>query len=279
MKKYIILLVCFLLCSLFCIDSFAETADEIQQKYLSENRQELEAVRSTVQLNNENGADRHIPEASLDFDRAYRLYFLNDGDVIKAYEDEGSFGANITDKYAWILPYTDVYTGELEVVRSNNSKTGWALRVDTDFQTKTALNYDGVDASIKGVLENVLNSFPDADLSTIRYCSSKQFKCRLLYFSDNGEEYIVPYFAEPVSCFTTGQIYKAGDFIAAAKNQLDSDTETAKTENKTGSFDKIFIIYLVIGTAVVLVFVLIVVFMKSKKRKEEAADDNSNEKV
>ena len=272
MRRFFSLIICTVLCILFLLPSFAYNAPEIQEKILSENKEELDSVYTTLMTNNQNPDNRQINTESLNILHSFRLFYLNSGDIISAYEKSGKFGSNITDKYCWVVPYSDD-SGEVVVVRSDNTQTGWAVKIVSSFNADTVKNFNNVAPGIINAYNVIIDKYPDFDVKSIRFCECNQLKCRLMYFTAEGKEYIIPYFTAPVNNFTTAKVYTVSDFMDAARRYVAENENSLKPEDE--KYDKIFIVYIVAGT--LLVFALVVFFIyrhRSAQKEENVAREN-----
>ncbi len=277
MKKSVI----FLLCTVMLVIMLMPvSAEEIQGGILSVEllkyyRYETEQI--AIMVGEQHTAWRDYlgdnPEDIL-YDMMYQVYYLEMKDVVSAYDSDGSFGKNISDKYYWIVPNYEKGT-EVQVVRNPDAAHGWAIRRGTRYMNAIGSSYEGTVFGIAAIYDTILTQCPEVNKLSFRMVYDELNDMHLMYFTSEGEEYIVPYFAsEDITWLTNGTVYSAKDYIELMRtNTTDETTGIDLDEDKINS-EIIYLNYIIIGTVIVIGVALVAVIMAHKKKTKGPEEQN-----
>ncbi len=206
---------------------------------------------------------------TIDFALMYQVYYLDMKDIVAAYDDDGSFGANITNRYYWVVPNYEKGC-EVQVVRNDQSEHGWAIRRGTSFMRAMKFNHPEVGFGIGMMYENALNTYPDTDRDSFRVVYDEDNDMHLLYFACKGEEYVVPYFtSEEITWISNEEVYAVSDFIELMRINIIEGSALAQIPNKAAP-ETIYFSYVLIGSALVVCIAVVAIVIASKmKRKQD----------
>lgn len=210
---------------------------------------------------------------AITYDLMYQVYYLDMKDVVAAYESDGSFGKNISDKYYWVVPNYEKGT-EVQVVRNSGAQYGWAIRRGTHYMESIGANYEGIVFGIADIYDNILTKCPEVNKLSFKMVYDETDDMHLMYFTSGGEEYVVPYFAsEKITWLTNGEVYPAGEYIDLMRSNTFDDTSSIDLDDGGLDTETIYINYIVIGTvAVIGVAVVAVIIAKNMKNKPDDKD-------
>lgn len=276
MKRSIVFLLCAVIL-LLCMLSVS--ADEIQGRALSVEllkyyRYETDQI--TLMIKDQQTAWRDYlgdDAEGVDYDMMYQVYYLDMKDVVSAYDSDGSFGKNISDKYYWVVPNCEKGT-EVQVVRNSGAQYGWAIRRGTHYMQSIGANHEGTVFGIADIYDNILTKCPDVNKLSFKMVYDETEDMHLMYFTSGSEEYVVPYFAsEELTWLTNGEVYSAGEYIELMRANVADDTDGIDLDEGGLDTETIYINYIVIGTvAVIGVAVVAVMIAQSKKNKPDDKD-------
>ena len=271
MKKLTVFILCFLMLIMLALPLYADVdagtlmVVETSARYI----EEMDAVEQAVRVSDSIwdkylGYDRDDVEYSL----MYQIYYLKMKDIISAYENDGSFADNISDKYYWVVPsYTE--GAEVQVVRSEQNLSGWDIRRGTRYRSNISLNYPEVDFGIASIYGNILSQYPEADKYSFRFVYEEGTDVHLMYFMADEREYVVPYFpSEDLKWAVKGKIYPAGEYIELMRTGAANESSLIDEPAPIQRSEKLYLNYLVIGSAAVICVVVVAVIV-AKKRKSQ----------
>ena len=192
---------------------------------------------------------------------------------ISAYYSSGSFGANVTDKYYWVVPNYDLGC-EVQVVANADAEHGWAVRRGTDYIKQIKQNFPSVEFDIAKIYDRVLEDYPEADTESFRMVYDEAYSVHLMYFVCNGQEYVSPYFfTKSITWATNGAIYRAGDYISFLRKGVDAESTGLETQKAIRKTESIYLSYVLVGSVFVAIIVIgAVVIAKTKKDKASHND-------
>ena len=229
--------------------------------------EEMEAVEQAVRASGSEwdkylGLDRD----GLSYPWMYQVYYLNMRDMVSAYGTDGSFGSNISDKYYWVVPIHQKKR-EVQVVHSEQSEYGWAIRRGTYYQNDIETSYPDVAFDIVSMNNCVFKEHPNADKESIRLVKEDGFDMHIMYFTDGGEEYVVPFFASTeITWVKNGVAYPARDFIELVRENSGDDSGYVPVTKPGAATETLYLNYVVIGTlAVIFVAATALIVAKYKK--------------
>ncbi len=274
MKRSIIFLLCVVMLVLMSITASTEVmqGSDLSVELLKYYRYETDQI--TIMVNEQYTAWRDYlgedPEA-IRYDQMYQVYYLNMKDTVSAYDSDGMFGKNISDKYYWVVPNHEKGT-EVQVVRNSDAEHGWAIRRGTRYMNSIASNYEGTVFTIATVYDNILEQCPEVNKLSFKMVYDELNDMHLMYFTSDGEEYVVPYFAsKDVTWLTNGEMYSAKDYIELMRTNTADETSSIVLDRGKINTETIYLYYIVIGTVVVIgvTFVAILVAQKKKIKVDE----------
>ncbi|MBR5516068.1 MAG: hypothetical protein IKU52_07690 [Clostridia bacterium] len=261
MRKIIITLLLVVTSIITLLPVNALRGQDITNSISEEFKEEQEAVKQAVENTYQNWPmylGSNIED--IDFNLMFQCYNLEDYDIVSAYKKNGNFGDNILDSYVWIVPNYRK-GGEVEVVEFKNGDYSWKIRAG-----KRLKKYDNIpNIDIENLYDRIFQEYPECNSESIRVIKYKEHDCKIIYFVNDGVEYVSPFFYidDPVWA-KSGEIYTAANFIAKI-----TENESKITESDTNfiSFVKANVDYIIIGSAVLFVGVLVLGIVISKKKK------------
>ena len=269
MKKITALISVLLVAMLTVFSVAAKSGRDILAEHNEDYAEECENVILAVKANyTEYSA--HIGESlnDIDFELMYRCYELESDDFIKAFREDGNFKDNISTSYYWVVPSYDTkinevngQSGEVVVCENNELEFGWAIREGISYPS-----YGDLDTDYASLCDIILDEHPDADSDDIRVVYGDMIKCRMFYFTEDGEEYILPMFLnEDPKWADSGKIYTAEEFIENASQRVSSSSQ-----NDDGFFKSMRnnIDYIIGAGVIVLVCVIVFVILYKKKNSK-----------
>ncbi|MBQ3183220.1 MAG: hypothetical protein IJB57_06085 [Clostridia bacterium] len=212
------------------------------------------------------------PDA-IPYELMYQVYYLDMKDVVSAYDSDGTFVKNISDRYYWVVPNYEKGT-EVQVVRNNDAEYGWAIRRGTHYMDSIRSNYEDTVFGIAEIYDNILTQCPGVNKLSFKMVYDELNDIHLMYFTSEGEEYVVPYFAsENFTWLTNAMVYPVKDYIELMRtNTVDDTSNIDLDEGKMGT-ETIYLNYIVIGTvAVIGVAIVAVLIAHNKKNKAAEAE-------
>ncbi len=248
----------------------AASGQELHNSVLSENSEEILDVRKSVGASYSDwkeylGDDFH----SIDFDKIFQVYYLSMKDIVAAYDHSGNFGENILDDYYWVVPTYEV-GGEVQVSRNDNSETGWSVRRGTNCSGEMVRNYPNVKFDIVSIYDNIFSAYPDADPETFRFVHTDGLDTHLMYFVCDSVEYLVPYFeSADITWSTNERIYTAEEYIEILRKNGTKDTEYSDLDEKNNSFEKTYLLYVLVGSIIVICVTVCAILIVKKKQNTE----------
>ncbi len=281
MKRSIILLLCMIMLSLTLI---SVAADEVQGEALSVEllkyyRYETEQI--VVMVDGQRTAWRdYLGElnSSLRYDLMYQVYYLDMKDIVAAYDIDGSFGKNISDKYYWVVPNYEKGT-EVQVVRNADAEFGWAIRRGTRYMEAIGANHEGTVFGIAAIYDNILKKSPDVNKLSLKMVYDELNDIHLMYFTAKGEEYVVPYFASTdITWIKNEEVYSVRDYVELMRANTVKETHSVIPDDDNKGTEAIYLNYIVVGTITVIGVALIAVIIAQKKGKpsEEQKEKSEN---
>lgn len=267
MKKYISLILCAIMLVSVALPIYAdgEQGAKLQKEILGESAEESEAVKSAVEKNISQWAE-YIGSTGeeIDYELMFRVYYL-ESNIVSGYAEIGSFEALISENYCWLVPNLKT-GGEVQVVSSVNSESGWAVRQGGRFHGKMAQSHNLEKFDITDIYSNILAVYPDAQTDSFKAVYDENRHVLMLYFENDGKEYVSPYFhEEDIDWITNGAVYRVSDFVSF----LDGHNEQVGASNMIPNGDEaenIFAIYIIAGTAAVIVIAFVAVMLARKKK-------------
>ncbi|MBR6515095.1 MAG: hypothetical protein IKT46_09740 [Clostridia bacterium] len=271
MKRFLIITVCILLVAASAIGVFAEgiTGTAFTNLKLEEYADEVEQIKSSLQQEQEewktylgNNPDK------VDYDRMYQVYYLEKKDINGQYKKQGSFASNISDKYYWVVPCYDKQC-EVQVVRNSNVDNGWYIRQGTKFMKDIGRSYPDVVFGISAIYENILKYYPEPDIDSFRMVYDEVNNIHLMYFTDNGSEYVVPYFSSKgITWISNEKIYPVADYVKLMSENEGKDTGYTNIGDEKQGAEMIYYNYVIIGTLAVICVAAVAVFVAKAKKKK-----------
>ena len=202
------------------------------------------------------------------FSLMYQVYYLKMKDIVAAYDTDGSFRANISDKYYWVVPNYEMGS-EVQVVRNDQTRYGWAIRRGTKYMSWISLNYPEVGFGIAMIYDNILKAYPEADKLSFRLVYDEENSMHIMSFTCDGEEYVVPYFAsKDITWLTNGNIYTASEFIGIVRDGRVEDGSMEIYDNNPAP-ETIYSVYNIVGTVVAVCVAVVAVIAANKMKKKK----------
>lgn len=279
MKKTIVFLLCTVIIAMTLTPICAVSVDgsALSVELLKYYRYETEQI--ALMLNDAYGDwDDYLgdePEA-ISYDLMYQVYYLDMKDIVAAYDTDGSFAKNISDKYYWVVPNYEKQS-EVQVVRNADTTYGWAVRRGTRYMKSIADNHKDIVFGVAEIYESILEQCPDANKLSFKMVYDELNDMHLMYFTVNGEEYLSPYFAsKDITWLTNGKAYTVGNFIERMRDNAEQDTTRFSLFGENDDTETIYFYYIVIGTVVVVAIALLSVIIAGKKirARNEAKEEN-----
>lgn len=248
----------------------AQTASDTEEPSLEDTMErlnaEIEAVEATIEKEYELWSEylTRDEEGKISCSYMFRVFSLTSKDMVSAYKNQGSIADMVSDNYYWMVPCG--HTGrELQVVRSETSDTGWMIRQGSSYGEGMKKLLPDVSFDAASMYENVVSNYPDVDRASGKAVYDSENEIFMVYFTAKGKEYISPYFASAdIDWVTNRGIYEAEDYISFMESGRDTDDLSAIPQKDTTA--KLYVVYIVIGTAVVaLATGIAVAVMKRKK--------------
>ncbi len=277
MKRIIVLLLCAVIAAASMIPCFAETSEgeALVLEFLKYYKYETDQIKLTVSEQYGDWSEYLGDDPDdIRYDLMHQIYYLNMKDTVDAYDNDGSFGANISEKYYWIVP--NYVTGsEVQVVRNEDAEHGWAIRRGTHCMKNIQSAYPDTVYGIEAIYDNVLEKYPQTDKLSFRFIYEELHDIHLMYFVCEGEEYVTPYFSsKDITWLKNAEIYAAADYIELVRaNTVDETSSAALDEGKIDT-ETIYMNYIVIGTVAVVGIALVAV-ITAKNRKRASTDDKT----
>lgn len=273
MKKILVVTVCLLTILLTMVNAYGDSTNgsELAAAILEKYSEEVEQIILTVKDQQSQWVDYlgNNPD-KIDFSHMYRVYYLKLKDINAAYDKQGSFAANISDSYYWVVPCYDKQS-EVQVVRNNDTAHGWDIRRGTQFMKNVGRSYPDVVFVISSVYENILSRYPEVDKESMRMVYDEGNNIHLMYFTSDGAEYVVPYFSsKAITCVSNEKVYPVSDYINAMESNKAEDSAYDTSSAKKHGTEMIYFNYIVVGS-IVVVGVAFVAFMIARRKMKKSA--------
>ena len=238
-----------------------------------------ETEQITLMLNDSYGDwDDYLgddPEA-ISYDHMYQVYYLDMKDIVAAYDTDGSFAKNISDKYYWVVPNYEKQS-EVQVVRNADTTYGWAVRRGTRYMKSIANNHKDIVFGVAEIYESILEQCPNANKLSFKMVYDELNDMHLMYFTVEGNEYLSPYFAsKDITWLTNGKTYTVEDYIGLMRDNAEQDTTHFRLFGENDDTETIYFYYIIIGSVVVIAIALLSVIIAGKKirARNEAKEEN-----
>ncbi len=270
MKRITVGVISFLLMIMMIVPVYADVDKgtlltvEISSRYTDEMNAVQQAVRVCDSI-----WDKYLGDNRDDvtYSLMYQIYYLKMKDIVSSYEKEGSFGANISEKYYWVVPCYNEGT-EVQVIRSEQNLSGWDIRRGTRYRSAIAENYPDIEFGIDVIYENIMTQYPSADKYSFRFVYDEGTDVHLMYFVSEGAEYLVPYFpSEDINWITNAKIYPAGEYVEIMKTNVVAESSLNDSEEPYQRSEKIYLNYIIVGTVAVICVAVAAVIIAKKKKK------------
>lgn len=277
MKRFVVFLLCIILSVVSFIPVFAENETEEEA-----NAGTLLAINLLKYYRYETDQiTLAVSEAYTDWEKylgndpddilytlMYQVYYLNMKDVVSAYDNDGSFGKNISERYYWVVPNYEKGS-EVQVVRNDDTKYGWAIRRGTHFMKSIDFSYKGTVFGIAAIYDNILTKCPNVDKTSFRLVYDEVNDMHLMYFTSEESEYVVPYFAsKEITWLTNAEVYSAKEYIELIRTNTTDDTSNIDLGEGKLNTETIYLNYIVIGTLTVAGVALIAIVLAQKKKNQ-----------
>ncbi|MBQ4562618.1 MAG: hypothetical protein IJA55_09865 [Clostridia bacterium] len=271
MKRFVVLLLCIIMTLVAAVTSFAEISEgsELTIDLMKYYRYETEQITMAVK-DQYTAWEKYMGNNPDDiyFTLMYQVYYLKMKDIVSAYETDGNFVSNITDKYYWVVPNYNKGS-EVQVVRNDDTEYGWAIRRGTRYMNSIDFSYKGVVFGIAAIYDNILEKKPDVDKDSFRLVYDELNDMHIMYFTSEGEEYVVPYFAsKDITWLTNEEVYTASEYVELMKSHIVDETSHMKITDGNPKPETIYFYYLIIGTVMVIAIALVAFIIAKRKNKK-----------
>lgn len=270
MKRFMMSIVSILLMIILMVPVYADVDKgtlltvEISSRYTDEMNNVQQAVRVSDRI-----WDKYLGNSrdDVDYSLMYQVYYLKMKDIISSYEKQGTFGANISEKYYWVVPcYGE--GSEVQVVRSEQNLSGWDIRRGTRYCSTIPGNHPDVKFRIDKIYNNILTQYPNADKYSFRFVYDEGTDVHIMYFLSEGQEYLVPYFpSEDMTWIINAKIYPANEYVEIMKTNVAAESSLVDSKAPYERSEKIYLNYVLIGTVAVICVVIVAVIIAKKKKR------------
>lgn len=273
MKKILVFIICIAQLLMVALPSYAETdkgtllVEEIASWYADEMAAVEKAVRASDSIwDSYIGDDRE----EVSYKYMYQIYYLEMKDIVSAYDDNGNFRSNISDKYYWVVPSYE-HGGEVQVVRSEQNVSGWDIRRGTEYYSNIKRNHPDTSFALVDIYNNIFNRYPDTDKGSIRIVYEEETDTHLVFFACERSEYVVPYFPSTIHTWqVNGRVYPVIEYIDLIRENISKESKIIHHGVSNEKSEKIYVNYIFIGSAAVIcVATGAVIIAKKKKKRSE----------
>jgi len=218
--------------------------------FASSNSKDVKTLisESSISSSSDNAAINSISDSSLNSikeilkldkkpsfkkDGFFKVYKLENPDLVKAYKNHKGFDKNISKDYNWLAPVTvdgqDTLLGKFDKDENNQwSMIGFSDSIKTD-----AYSF----FTSKEAIAEVLAKINVKNASEIKFIAADLYKTNIIYIRKGNDEFGVPFTSKPeIVGVENGKLYPMADLVKVLeKNSPVSPSSNEKTGGGAGN--------------------------------------------